>query len=390
MKDSSDDPDNLNDERAPGNGTRSKGKTKMTTNKSNNNTTSAAGATVRGVDITDQIFGAFVVPDEPDAIKPRYEILHAANFFEPQAPIEWTVDGLISDGSVSVVFGEPGCGKTWALFDLAVCVARGDAWLNMATKAGAVLIVDEESGRRRLSRRMGEVMRGHDAGPDTPVMGVSLAAFDLGNDEDIKEIRALIIRNKIKMVIIDALADVMPGRDENAVKDTAPIFLSLRKIAEETQAAIIVIHHSNKGGGYRGSSSIKGAIDLLLNVEKKNESNNMTFRTEKARDTTAGAFGATMNFDNDKFWLTASEYDRSAALYKNGELYVMRYLKASGTGTMIDIQGSADNCSEEMARKSVYKLINLGIVERTNAGGRGVAAIYKLTDKGNEAANNGS
>ena len=135
-----DDPNPLNDDRAPGNGTRSKGE-KMTNNKDNNNTTSAAGAIVRGVDITDQLFNTFVVPDDPDAIKPRYEILHAANFFEPQAPIEWTVDGLISDGSVSVVFGEPGCGKTWALFDLAVCVARGDAWLSMATKRGAVLIL---------------------------------------------------------------------------------------------------------------------------------------------------------------------------------------------------------------------------------------------------------
>jgi len=361
----------------------------MTTNKANYNTTPATGATVRSMDITSEIYGAFAVPDEPGAIKPRYEILNASNFFEQQAPVEWIVDGLISAGSVNVWYGEPGCGKTWALFDLAVCVARGDHWLSMATQPGAVLIVDEESGRRRLSRRMGEVLRGHDAGPATPIMGVSLAAFDLGNVDDLAEIRALIIRNNIKMVIVDALADVMPGRDENAVKDTAPIFLSLRKIAEETQAAIIVIHHSNKGGGYRGSSSIKGAIDLLLNIEKKNDSNNMTFKTEKARDTTAGAFAAMMNFMPDKFWLTASEFDRNTALYKNGELYVMRYLKASGTGTMEDIQGSADNCSEEMARKSVYKLINLGIVERTNAGGRGITAIYKLTDKGTEAANNG-
>jgi RecA-family ATPase len=83
-------------------------------------------------------------------------------------------------------------------------------------------------------------------------------------------------------VIVDALADVMPGRDENAVKDTAPIFLTLRKIAEETQCAIIVIHHSNKTGGYRGSSAIKGAIDLLLSVEKKNEITHMISNRESA------------------------------------------------------------------------------------------------------------
>ena len=334
--------------------------------------------------------GSFTVADPTQPAqqekKPRYEILTAASFFEPQEPINWIIDGLISAGSVSVFFGEAGCGKTWALLDMAVCAANGAPWLGMATTAGHVLIIDEESGRRRLSRRMGEVLRGHDCGPDTPISAVSLAAFDLGKPNDIGELYNLIISTGARVVIVDALADVMPGRDENAVKDTAPIFLTLRKIAEETQCAIIVIHHSNKTGGYRGSSAIKGAIDLLLSVEKKNESNNMIFKTEKARDTTAGAFSATMNFDGGKFWLTASEFDRNTATYKNGELYVMRYLKSQTTGTQEDIQGSVDSCTENQARLAVTKLVNIGIVERINAGGRGVKAIYKLTDKGMQAA----
>ena len=339
---------------------------------------------------TDGLYNVFLV-DEPEpqpTKKERYEILTAANFSEPQEPILWTVDGLISEGSVSVFFGEPGCGKTWALFDLALCVARGAPWLDMATKQGAVLIIDEESGRRRLSRRMNAILQGHDAGPDTPVMAVSLAAFDLGNKEDYVHLYNLIINTGARLVIIDALADIMPGRDENAVKDTAPIFLSLRKIAEETQAAIIVIHHANKTGGYRGSSAIKGAIDLLLSVEKKNDSNNMTFKTDKARDTTAGAFAATMNFDSDKFWLTVSEFEKTTAEYTKGARYVMRYLTTSPAGTMADIQGAADSCSEEAARKAVYYLVNIGLVERTNPGGRGAMALFALTEKGREAAEN--
>ena len=339
---------------------------------------------------TDGLYNVFLV-DEPEpqpTKKERYEILTAANFSEPQEPILWTVDGLISEGSVSVFFGEPGCGKTWALFDLALCVARGAPWLDMATKQGAVLIIDEDSGRRRLSRRMGEAMRGHEAGPETPISAVSMANFDLGNKEDADEVRGLIIRKNASLVIIDHLANIMPGRDENAVKDTAPIMHTLRKIAEDTQAAIIVIHHSNKTGGYRGSSAIKGAIDLLLSVEKKNDSNNLTFKTEKARDTTAGAFAATMNFMDDKFWLSVSEFEKTTAEYTKGARYVMRYLTTSPAGTMADIQGAADSCSEEAARKAVYYLVNIGLVERTNPGGRGAMALFALTEKGREAAEN--
>ena len=334
-------------------------------------------------------FEVFLAPDEPEpqqTKKERYEILTAANFSEPQPPIDWIVDGLISAGSVNVFFGEAGCGKTWALLDLAVCMANGAPWLGMATKQGAVLIIDEESGRRRLSRRMGDIMRGHGANDQTPIMATSLAAFDMGNPNDIGEFYNLIINTGARLVIIDALADIMPGRDENAVKDTAPIFLSLRKIAEETQAAIIVIHHSNKTGGYRGSSAIKGAIDLLLSVEKKNDSNNLTFKTEKARDTTAGAFAATMNFDGDQFWLSVSEFEKTAQAYSKGERYVMRHLLENGESSVKDISDHADTCAATTARNSVYALADKGIATRTNGGGKGVDATYKLTEAGRALA----
>ena len=320
--------------------------------------------------------------------KQRYKILTASNFFAKQDPINWIVDGLVSAGSVNVFFGEPGCGKTWALLDLAICAANGTPWLDMATIPGPVLIVDEESGERRLSSRMGEVLRGHDAGIKTPIMAVSLAAFDVGNKEDYVELYNLIINTKARLVIIDALADIMPGRDENAVKDTQPIFISLRKIAEETQAAIIVIHHNNKKGDYRGSSAIKGAIDLLLSVEKKNDSNNMMFKTEKARDTLARTFSATMNFDSGKFWLTTSEYEKTTAEYNKGCRYVFRYLTTNKTATMSDIQGAVDSCSEEAARKAVYYLVNILLVERVDPGGRGTTAIFSLTKEGTKEAQN--
>jgi len=329
----------------------------------------------------------FIVDPQPQQeIKQRYKLLTAAHFFEPQAPIIWTVDGLISKGSVNVFFGEAGCGKTWALLDMAVCVADGAPWLGMDTTAGPVLIIDEESGQRRLSRRMGEVMRGHGANDKTPIMATSLAAFDMGNPNDIGELYNLIISTGARLVIIDALADIMPGRDENAVKDTAPIFLSLRKIAEETQTAIIVIHHSNKTGGYRGSSAIKGAIDLLLSVEKKNDSNNLTFKTEKARDTTAGAFAATMNFMGDKFWMTAAEFEKTAQAYSKGERHVMRYLFANGESSVKDISDHAEACAATTARNSLYNLADKGITTRTNGGGKGADAIYTLTEAGRALA----
>jgi len=320
--------------------------------------------------------------------KKRYEILSSFEALQPQPPIEWIVDGLISAGSVNMFFGEGGSKKTWALLDMAVCVARGDDWLNFKTKAGGVLVIDEESGRRRIMRRLGDVLRGHNADDSTPVSCVSLAAFDFGKPDDIGELYNLIIASQSQLIIVDALADVMPGRDENAVKDVQPIFLALRRIAEETQTAIIIIHHANKGGTYRGSTAIKGALDLLLSVESKTGTNEITFKTEKARDTTASSFGASAVFMPDSFLLSASA-TATGQTFSKGEKYVLRYLLENGASTIKDISSHADSCSEVTARNCTYALAGAGLAERTDGGGSGVKAVYNLTDKGREAVENG-
>lgn len=126
---------------------------------------------------------------------------------------------------------------------------------------------------------------------DIPLKFASLEGFDMHNPNDVDKLQSLIEKTHAKVIIIDSLADIMSGKDENSVKDVQPVFLALRKISEKTQSAIIVIHHKNKNGGYRGSSAIKGAVDLLLTV-KKSGSNGIEFNIEKTRDTEPYKFGA--------------------------------------------------------------------------------------------------
>jgi hypothetical protein len=317
--------------------------------------------------------------------KPRYEILSAIHALQPQPPINWVVGGLISAGSVNMFFGEGGSKKTYALVDMGVCVATGKDWITFKTQPGNVLIVDEESGRRRILGRLGDVLRGHNADYSTPVFCVSLAAFNLGLPNDIGELYNLIVTTRARLVIIDALADVMPGRDENAVKDTQPIFLALRRIAEDTQAAIIIIHHSNKGGTYRGSTAMKGAVDLLLEVTSKTGSDEIVFKTEKARDTTATTFAAKAVFMQDSFWLTGSTASTNRAFSK-GQKYVLSYLLANGEDDIDIICNNADTCAPATAKSAIYSLTALNLTRRTNPGSKGINAKYDLTDEGKNAA----
>lgn len=318
----------------------------------------------------------------PDLERGRIVIRDAAYYLSERPPIEYIVERLIAESSVNVWFGQWGAKKTWAAIDLAVCVASGKPWLGMATKPCNVLIVDEESGDTRLANRIKDVMRGElgeMADASVPIKSVSLAQFNLlKNSDDADLLTRLVLELDAKLVIIDALADVMLGGDENAVKDTQPVFANLRFIAELTGAAFIVIHHANKLGGYRGSSAIAGAIDTLLSVESKQDDGLITFKTEKMRDGEPLSFACEAKWTDEGFYLTQSEITERAFLSKSQQ-YVLDFFTEKGDAKFADLLNfTGDLYAENTLRKAVQYLINEKLLERKDDGGQRVEAIYGI------------
>ena len=319
---------------------------------------------------------------------PRYVLYSAKDALQPQPPMDWIVESVFSAGSLSVVVGEPGSKKTWSLLDLSVCVAHGKPWLKFSTQASTVLIVDEESGKRRLDRRLGQVLRGHQADENTPIHYVTLNAFDFGNISDVCALKTLILQTGARLVIVDALADVMPGRDENSVKDVQPIFMSLRQLAESTQSAIVVIHHTNKNGKYRGSTAIPGAVDLMMQITSESSGTSIQMNSVKVRDVEPFRLSAEAHFEPDQVYLTESKENLTIILGPALE-YVLRFLSDKEGASVNQIRDSANNCSPSAAVNAIYNLAKkeMNFIHRTNPGingGRGNSALYALTEKGKQ------
>lgn len=312
---------------------------------------------------------------------PRFRLYSARDALQPQPPTVWIVERLLTPGSVSAVVGAPGSKKTYSLLDMAVCVAMGKPWLNLATQQGAVLIVDEESGAARMARRLGGVLNAHFAEEDTPIFYTCLAGLNLRQAPEVDALRQLIAETGAAVVIIDALADIMPGADENAVKDVQPLLLALRRVADATRAAIVLIHHAGKNGDYRGSSAIKGAVDLMLTVQSEPDEDIVRFGFEKARDTEPFKFAGQAHFSDGLFWLSAIEEqsERPKSKPSPSENYVLRYLAEHGPAAVSDIASRADTCSVEAARRAIYSLAQRDLIRRTDDGRQGQAAVYALS-----------
>ncbi|MBK8184790.1 MAG: AAA family ATPase [Candidatus Competibacteraceae bacterium] len=151
----------------------------------------------------------------------------------------WLIKRYLPADSLTVMFGSPGCGKSFAAIDLACHVAIGRAWCGQPVKKGRVVYVAGE-GRNGLSKRF-------------------RAWFDTLN------------RN------------FGPG-DENSTADMTKAVAGLDAIRTATGAAILGIHHSGhveKGRG-RGSSVLLGAVDAEYAAEMMG--NTVQLRSTKMKD----------------------------------------------------------------------------------------------------------
>ena len=243
-----------------------------------------------------------------------------ADAYAPKPPIEYAVSGLWALPSLNIVYGSPGDFKSFLLADMALCIAAGKPWLPAAswqpgarpfnTRQSAVIWIDFDNGRRRTDDRFAALGRARSLPEDTPLYYYSMPTpgLDAGKDELIGQLSQRMTAHAAGVVVIDNLKTITGGVDENSAA-MGDIMYRLRRLAEDTGAAVIVIYHQRKGNGgvvsragdaLRGHSSIEAALDLALIVEREPYSDNITIRATKSRGETVLPFGATFTHDENQ------------------------------------------------------------------------------------------
>jgi hypothetical protein len=93
---------------------------------------------------------------------------------------------------------------------------------------------------------------------------------------------------KCALVVIDTLARAMAGHDENATKDMGLLVKGCDLVRAETDATVLLIHHSGKDPtkGARGSGSLRAAVDT--EIEVSGQQNPRQAKVTKQRDLPSG------------------------------------------------------------------------------------------------------
>lgn len=317
-----------------------------------------------------------------------YRIYGPKDARRTRPPIVPLVEGIIQPSSLGIWVGTFGVGKTWALLDMAVCMAMGKPWLGYPVKQGGVLLIDEESGERRLSDRVQMVLDAHGAPDDAPLHYTCFNSFNFFTDDKSGDDLAWLVKQfNVQMVVIDALTDVsMPAKEKDS-EEMGLVLKTLKLVTDLTGASVQLLHHENKQGEYRGSTNIPALVDVALSVKSDKRSNVLDFSFIKARDVAQFEFAAAMNFTPGKFWMSPHGTSAKAIVLSRPQKHVMRFLQEhGGSATVKDIVTDPETCTEKSARGAVYELASKGLIRRVNEGGKGEGATYAIVKADQEWA----
>jgi hypothetical protein len=184
---------------------------------------------------------------------------------QPVQGPQWLIEGVIEKGSVVTMIGQPAAGKSFLALDMAAAIASGNPWNgHRTTKGGVVYIVGE--GVSGFGRRLQALVKTGRLGKFDPLFLVTggYSPFDqAANDRFMLELGELVAAPSI--IMVDTLAAVFIGHDENKAADMSSFLFALRALCSVTGAALFLVHHSHRDyERARGSSALLGAIDTEL------------------------------------------------------------------------------------------------------------------------------
>ena len=197
---------------------------------------------------------------------------------KPLPPRQWLVENWIPLGQPSLFYGDGGTGKSLAALQLMIAVASGNKWFGLQTDQGSSMYLTAEDDVDELHRRIDKICwtseinysdlkNAHSVslvGQDALLANQDFYTKSLNPTSLFHQIEDKIKLIEPKLVVVDTLADVFPG-DENQRAQARQFISLLRKPAHKYNCAVVVLAHPslsglNSGSGTSGSTAWSNSV----------------------------------------------------------------------------------------------------------------------------------
>jgi len=189
---------------------------------------------------------------------------------------QWTVEGLLEEGSLNLLIGHSNLGKTPLCITLGVAIAAGVPFLGHSTTKGPVLYLDAES---TIANFMGTVENvSKSMGLPKPPEEFKVWSPNWGKEPPETDLEDVIFKwvesHKPSVVIVDTLGNFFPigNKDREQV-------IKLARRMRRTRTTWLINHHRRKDGPvgtfgasliedpHRWSQEAAGSLSLINHVD---------------------------------------------------------------------------------------------------------------------------
>ena len=176
------------------------------------------------------------------------------------APPEAIVPRIAFRGRTTLLAAREKAGKSTMAQAAAAAKSSGGLFLGERPAPGNVLILSLEEHTSDTARRLVEF----GANPER------LFLLDAVGGDPLDDLGAVISIVEPELVVIDTLPRFVQDlvQDPSNASQWTPVMSALTQIARDSDAGLLLLHHSRKSDGtYRDSSAVGAGVDLILEME---------------------------------------------------------------------------------------------------------------------------
>jgi KaiC/GvpD/RAD55 family RecA-like ATPase len=200
-------------------------------------------------------------------------------------PEEYVLYPVLKPGFYCLIYGGSGVAKTWVALHLAIALSQGetpfDKWAFRGNAPLNVLYVAGEMSVNEFGERLRKLLEKQEANPCFKFIREDL---DLTNADDQERIVKVVNEQKSKIVVLDNLSTLATN---GHMEGQFEIVLALIRNLQATGIIVILVHHENREGDFKGSGKIELVADQSLHLFSagNGEKIELLVRAEKVRST---------------------------------------------------------------------------------------------------------
>ena len=219
--------------------------------------------------------------------KEEIETIDVLQLIDDDSVREWLIAGIVPLGSVTLLAAQGGTGKTSLVYNWALGVATGSSWSGRRCLPGKCLLISADEPLSDTKEKLSII--GYQEANIKPGM---ISFWETWRFAHIQQLERFIKKHRPVFVVIDSLTACFAGMNVDLIKSNAGDSLyALRDMANVYKCSIVILHHLNRQGGLRDSSSFVDNVSEVVKLYRQEgnyDQNQFILEWVKSRSGLAG------------------------------------------------------------------------------------------------------